>query len=396
MPRSRTISRSPSPSGHFSVFSVIAWYWRFHLPGGRYASSLPAHVAPGERDADWLREWDAVVALERALRGPAVQRRLGTLDTMTKGAVDRHLGALREAIESSEFDRAQAAAKALEALAAPALAARRTREALGAAAAVAVAAVVALGLRAKFAQSYAVIGTSMLPTLDNGDSVAGSKFAYAEPARLPLRGDVVAFRSGAVSQGQEGLPDFFVKRVVGLPGDCIEMKNGAPVINGWEVPTCRAGPYLHLASDGTGVAFQGVVFVEFLEDRAYVTIRRSPMPEFEGSYLVKPGEVFVLGDNRENSTDSRAFNHGDGGGVPLGAIDARIGRFLIGTQPSGDADWSRLLNPIDKLPRPLRVEGVSAMELENGLAACMARRPSIAKPPLPIEARLDAPGPGPT
>ena len=253
----------------------------------------------------------------------------------------------------------------------------------------------ALGLQAKFAQSYAVIGTSMLPTLDNGDSVAGSKFAYAEPARLPLRGDVVAFRSGAVSQGGE-LSDFFVKRVVGLPGNRIEMKNGAPVINGWEVPTCRAGPYLHLASDGTGVAFQGVVFVEFLEDRAYVTIRRSPMPEFEGSYLVKPGEVSCWATTASTARDSRAFDHGDGGGVPLGAIDARIGRFLIGTQPSGDADWSRLLNPIDKLPRPLRVEGVSAMELENGLAACMARRPSIAKPPLPIEARLDAPGPGPT
>jgi signal peptidase I len=281
---------------------------------------------------------------------------------------------------------------------------RQPRQVLGTLAAVAIAAATALLVRAKFVDSYRVLSASMLPTLEPDDRIAARRVSYGAPsAAAPRRGDVIVFRSNAVSalapvaiEKGAPLPEVLLKRVVGLPGDRITMHVGAPVINGWEVPTCNAGEYIYVLPYGDGSALRGQIFVEFLEDRAYLTVHAVASPRFEGPYIVAPGEVFVLGDNRANSVDSRVYNRGQGGGVPLSAVDAQATWFLAGTHRSGDTDLTRLFKRVDGLEHRLRIEGVNGHELEEGIAGCLGNRPPQTYPPPPNVAGVtvsSAPGP---
>jgi signal peptidase I len=118
------------------------------------------------------------------------------------------------------------------------------------------------------AQAFRVQGTSMEPLLHDGDRIVVNKFVYRfEPVE---RGDVVVFwypREPSVS---------FIKRVVGLPGDTVEMRAGRLFVNGREV----AEPYIPPA---------------YRERDSY-----PPVP-------VRPGYYFVLGDHRRSSNDSRSW-----------------------------------------------------------------------------------------
>jgi signal peptidase I len=275
--------------------------------------------------------------------------------------------------------------RVLEGARAPAPASQRRREALAGFATVAAAATAAFALRARVAEPYRVLGPSMLPTLEPDDLVAGNKLAYAmPPSRPPGRGDVVVFRSSAIAPtgGGAPLPDVLVKRVVGLPGDRIRMRGNVPVINGWAVPTCAAGEYVYVLPDASGNMLHGKLVVEFLEDRSYLTVHAAGAPPME-EYVVKPGEVFVLGDNRSGSVDSRAYDRGRGGGVPSGAIEARAQWFLTGTHRDGESDWGRLLHPIDSMQARLRLEGLDTRALEQGISRCLSERPSVTRPPPP-------------
>src|SRR5262249_49399023 len=127
--------------------------------------------------------------------------------------------------------------------AAPAPKAPAAREAAKLAGLVAAAVVAALGLRS-CVRPYRVLSASMLPTMEPDDLV-GARITrpWAGAPRPPRRGDVVVFRGADVAStwGLRALPEILVKRVIGLPGDHISMLGGAPVINGWQVPTCDAG-----------------------------------------------------------------------------------------------------------------------------------------------------------
>ncbi len=349
----------------YFALSAVARYWRSTLAGARHASSH--HVAFYEM----LRGHRVRAALERMIAA----------DQLTQ--IDARLGDLRAALAAGNSPRAQEAQSAIESLAAPVLEWRKRRETIGFVAMVVGAAAAAYGVRSYVVQPFRVLSGSMLPTLEPSDIVAGRMRPYgATPAHLPLRGDVVVFRSAAVAFGSLApeAPAVLVKRVIGLPGDRIAMRGGVPMINGWLVPSCDAGEYLYALATFGDPGLHGRLRVEFLEDRAYLAVY-SMGAVFQDTYVVKPGEVFVLGDNRGNSLDSRAYNGGHGGGVPVDAIEARAQWFLSGSRRSGDVDLGRFLKPIDTLQARLRLEGVDTRPLDEGIARCLKNRPTNTRPP---------------
>ena len=118
-------------------------------------------------------------------------------------------------------------------------------------------------------EAFRIPSESMVPTLLVGDRVLANKFVY----RLtePERGEVVVFESVGEGDDQK-----LIKRVVGVAGDEVEVRNGTLLVNG----EAREEPYLN---------------------------RNLPFNDSYGPSEVPEGHVFVMGDNRANSADSRVF-----------------------------------------------------------------------------------------
>ena len=246
-----------------------------------------------------------------------------------------------------------------------------------------VAALLAFVVRSSVVAVFRVVGPSMLPTLEVGDRVLVNRLAYGtivplSKARLrtkvPQRGDLVVFpASGLV--GSDGTQEV-VKRVVGLPGDTVAYRNAQLVINDWPVPACDAGPYVGMVGR---VTIHGRVVIEYLGDKAYLTVRNLLDAPFDG-YTVKPGQVFVVGDDRGVSSDSRLWNEGRGAGVPIDLLEGKITRVLLGARPDGRLDFSRLLAP----PLDLKVRlprGFDTSLTDKRIAKCLKERPSVTSPP---------------
>ncbi len=231
------------------------------------------------------------------------------------------------------------------------------------------AAVAAVAIRTWAFEGFWVTSRSMLPTFDAGDRVLARKTA-SNGAKALQRGGVVVFTTPDL-QGVERL----VKRAIGLPGDLVEMRGGHPILNGWEVPSCDAGAYTYALDDG---AITARLLVEYLDDATYLTLHGAHAEAFVGSYEVKEGEIFVLGDNRNGSRDSRDWGNGQRGGVAISSLVGEVSILLLGTRRDGSFDLSRPLAPLRYLAR---LEGVDARALERGVANCIRDRPESTRPP---------------
>lgn len=172
-------------------------------------------------------------------------------------------------------------------------------------------------------QPNQVKGVSMEPTFHSGDYILTSKITYK--FRSPQRGDVVVFQSPKN-------PDIeYIKRVLGLPGDKVELKNGDLFIN------------------------------DVLIQENYIAAKTNL---WDGGYLkestpiiVPENYLFVMGDNRPRSSDSREF-----GPVPMESI---IGFVFYRYFPPGQAGWI-------KNPLPTNVQ--SSINIPYNISQFLARR----------------------
>lgn len=229
---------------------------------------------------------------------------------------------------------------------------------------------------------YRVASSSMLPNLFVNDWIGADRLAYGLKLpgiyhrfgqTVPKRGDVIAFTTPKSLAGEQ-LPDQLVKRVIGLPGDHVAVRNGRPIINGWPVPACDVGPYAYVTGKESVI---GRLVVEFLEGQPYLVVLFAAGEPFE-PYEVKSGEVFVLGDNRNNSSDSRAWNEHAGGGLPLHAIEGRVSTVLVRPKLNGALGKDSFFRP---LLDSVKVQGIDTRELESALAKCLQAPPQETTPP---------------
>jgi signal peptidase I len=154
----------------------------------------------------------------------------------------------------------------------------------------------------------------MQPTLEVGDSLVSARWAYADiPVLLrvfgtigidafldqPRRGDVILFRYPGPTAAYRSA--VYIKRLIGLPGDTVQLRDGRLYVNGRMVDRTRV-------ADGVGSP-PGTRYVETLpEGRRHEILEVSDRSEFDNTraFTVPAGQFFVMGDHRDNSMDSRS------------------------------------------------------------------------------------------
>jgi signal peptidase I len=169
---------------------------------------------------------------------------------------------------------------------------------------------VPLGARIWAYEPFVCPGSSMFPAIHPGDRFVGERI---EPGAV-RRGDVVLARAPGDPEG------VVVKRVLALPGDRIWVHDGGVELNGDELPRCSLGP-LELVPGVLGSAY-----LESVGERRYVTVVYDGAGYGDrcvgGPCTIPEGELFLVGDNRDDSRDSRVW-----GSVPLRDV---FGRALEG------------------------------------------------------------------
>ncbi len=166
---------------------------------------------------------------------------------------------------------------------------------------------IVLVLRSFIAEPFRIPSGSMMPTLLVGDFILVNKFVYG--IRLPVinkkvvelsepkRGDIVVFR-----YPKDPSVDY-IKRVIGVPHDKIAYSNKRLTVNGQAISETSLGVYQGV---GQGEDMTGAEqFLENLTGIEHHILIRNGAPTVEFSYTVPEGQYFMMGDNRDNSNDSR-------------------------------------------------------------------------------------------
>lgn len=237
--------------------------------------------------------------------------------------------------------------------------------ALFALAAIAFVVFVQVMVRKYVVEAYRVASGAMQPSLLPHEHVAVDKSAFR--GRMPERGEL------AVLEHPEAARVDYIERVIALPGDRLEVVNGRLVINGWEVPRCRLGS---ATLDDTPPR-TGDLELEFLGRSSYLIFLEDGGGEpRQGPYEVASGEVWVLGDNRNDSADSRAWADGRGAGAPLENLHGRPAFAWLTFKSNGYPDLTRVGADLAKPRLPSTLQ-----HLDGALERCLAQRPSRTTPP---------------
>ncbi|RFB96176.1 signal peptidase I [Rhizobium leguminosarum bv. trifolii] len=208
--------------------------------------------------------------------------------------------------------------------------------------------ILAMVIRTVLFQPFTIPSGSMMPTLLVGDYIFVNKFAYGYSkyslpfspdifsgrifGSAPKRGDIVVFRFPPN-------PDIdYIKRCIGLPGDRIQMKEGVLYVNGKPVPKVPDGAFTsdYKLDPGADVP----VFRETLDNgKTYDTLDQSPASRGDNTreFIVPEDHYFMMGDNRDNSADSRF----DVGFVPAENLVGRASVifFSLGNDTSFREIW---------------------------------------------------------
>ena len=205
---------------------------------------------------------------------------------------------------------------------------------------------VALIIRTLLFEPFNIPSGSMIPTLLVGDYLFVSKFSYGYSqhsfpfsivpiegrvlATLPERGDVIVFKLPRDNKTD------YIKRVIGLPGDSIQMQDGRLFINGNLVERERVEDYVYRDS-ATGSLLRSLQYREILPGgKSHMILEDGDNRRFDNTaeFKVPEGHYFMMGDNRDHSLDSRS----EVGYVPSKNLVARA-EFLFFSTDGTAAIW---------------------------------------------------------